>query len=57
MVYLAPEEYFEIMLQLKRFGLYFENILNNKWLYFYIEIIISAAHMLENSGACSPRNF
>ena len=30
MGYLAPGENFEIMLQLKRFGLYFERIRNSK---------------------------
>ena len=30
MWYLAPGEIFEIMPQLKRFGLYFEGILNRK---------------------------
>ena len=32
MRYLAPGEIFENMLQLKRFGLYYEGILNRKWL-------------------------
>ena len=32
MLYLPPAEIFENMLQLKRFGLYFERILNSKWL-------------------------
>ena len=32
MGYLAPGETFENMLQLKRFALYFEIILNRKWL-------------------------
>ena len=35
MGYLAPGEIFENMLQLKRFGLYFERILNSKWLLSY----------------------
>ena len=35
MGYLAPSEIFENMLQLKRFGLYFESILNSKWLCLY----------------------
>ena len=30
-----PGENFENMLQLKRFGLYFERILNSKWLLSY----------------------
>ena len=33
MGHLAPGEMFENMLQLKRFGLYFEGILNRKWLF------------------------
>ena len=32
MGHLAPCEIFENMLQLKRLGLYFEGILNRKWL-------------------------
>ena len=35
MGYLARCEIFENMLQLKRFGLYFEIILNSKWLLPY----------------------
>ena len=35
MGHLAPGEIFESMLQLKRFGLYFEGILNRKWLLSY----------------------
>ena len=35
MGYLAPGEIFENMPQLKRFGLYFERILNSKWLLSY----------------------
>ena len=38
MGYLAPGEIFENMLQLKCFGLYFEGILNRKWLRSYIII-------------------
>ena len=55
--YLATGEIFENMLQLKRLGLYFEGIMNKKWLYFHIEIMISATKMLGSSGACSPRKF
>ena len=40
MGYLDSGEIFENMLQLKRFGLYFEGITNRKWL-LHIEIIIS----------------
>ena len=32
MEYLAPGKIFENMLQLKRFGLYYERIMNSKWL-------------------------
>ena len=35
MAYLAAGEIFENMLQLKRFGLYFEGIMNRKWLLSY----------------------
>ena len=35
MGHLAPGENFKNMLQLKRFGLYFEGILNRKWLLSY----------------------
>ena len=35
MGYLAPGEIFENMLQLKRFSLHFEGILNRKWLLSY----------------------
>ena len=35
MRFLAPGEIFENMLQLKRFGLYFEGILNRNWLPSY----------------------
>ena len=51
---LAPGKIFENMLQLKRFGLYFEGILNRKWLLF-IKIVISATEMLGGSGTCALR--
>ena len=35
MGYLAPGEILENMLQLKRFGIYLEGILNRKWLLSY----------------------
>ena len=35
MGHLAPGENFENLLQLKRFGLYFEGIPNRKWLLSY----------------------
>ena len=44
MLYLAHEEIFENMLQLKYFGLYFEIILNKKWLLSYRNNDISCTH-------------
>ena len=41
MGYLATGEIFENTLQLKRFGLYFEEIMNRKWLLSYINNDIS----------------
>ena len=35
MGYSATGEIFENMLKLKRFGLYFEGIMNRKWLFSY----------------------
>ena len=35
MGYIATCEIFENMIQLKRFGLYFEGIMNRKWLLSY----------------------
>ena len=35
MGYLAIGEIFENMLQLKRFGIYFEGIMNREWLLLY----------------------
>ena len=35
MGYLATGEIFENMLRLKRFGLYFEGVMNRKWLILY----------------------
>ena len=40
MGYLRTGEIFENMLQLKRFSLYFEGIMNIENGYFYIEIMI-----------------
>ena len=54
MEYLAPGEMFENMLQFMGFNVYFERILNTNNEYFYLEILISAAHMLERSEACFP---
>ena len=44
---------FDNMLQLMRFSVYFEGILNTNNGYFPIKIMISAAHMLGGSWACS----
>ena len=55
MGYLAPGEIFENMLQLKRFGLCFEVILNRKWLRSYRNNDISYTEMLWGSGTCSQR--
>ena len=54
MGYLATGEIFKNMLQFKRFGLYFEGIMNRKWLLSY-RIMKSATEMLRGSGACSLR--
>ena len=53
MEYLAPGEMFENMLQLMRFSVYFEGVLNTNNGYFHIKTIISAAHMLEGLWARS----
>ena len=45
------------MLQLMRFSVYFKGTLNTDNGYFHIKIIISAAHMLGRSWACSLRKF
>ena len=57
MGHLATGEIFENMLQLKRFGLYFEGILNRKWLLSYRNSDISATEMLGSSGTYSPQKF
>ena len=54
MGHLAACEIFENMLQLTRFRLHFEGILNG---YFHIEIVISATEMLAGSWTCSLRKF
>ena len=54
MRYLAPSKMSENMLQLMRFRVYFERILNINSGYCHIEIMISVAHMSGGSGACSP---
>ena len=49
---------FDNMLQLMRFSVYFKGILNTANNdYFHIKILISAAHMLGGSWACSLRKF
>ena len=58
MGYLATGEMFENMLQLKGFGLYFEGIMNRKWLLSHRNNDISyRGEMLGGSGACSPAKF
>ena len=44
MGYLPPGKMFENMLQLTRFSVYCERILNINNGYFHIELIISAVH-------------
>ena len=56
MGYLATGEMFENMLQLKHFGLYFEGIMNRKWLLSYINNYISYRDAW-GFGACSPSTF
>ena len=56
MGYLAPGKLFENMLQLKRFGLYFEGILNKKWLLSYRNNDISYRDAME-LGDMLPRKF
>ena len=46
---------FDNMLQLMRFSVYFKGILNADNGYFHIKIMISEAHMLRGSWACSLR--
>ena len=48
---------FDNMLQLIRFSVYFKGILNTDNGYFHIKLMISAAHMLGGSWACSLRKF
>ena len=56
MGYLAPGEIFQDMLQLKRFGLYFEGILNRKWLLSYGNNDISYRDAM-GLGDIIPENF
>ena len=53
---IAPGEIFENLLQLKRFGLYFEGILRRKWLLSYRNNDISYRDS-RGFGVCSPRKF
>ena len=56
MGYLATGEFFENMLQLKSFGLYFEEVMNRKWLLSYRNNDISyRAEMLGCSGVYALR--
>ena len=54
-VLIAPGQMFDNMLKLMDFSVYFKGILNTDNIYFHIKIMISAAHMLGGSWACSPR--
>ena len=53
----APGEMFDNMMQLMRFSVYFKGILNTDNGYFHIKLMISVAHMLWGSWACSLRTF
>ena len=58
MGHLAPGEIFENMLQLmKRFGLYFEGILNRKWLFSYRNSDISYRDARGARGHAPRENF
>ena len=52
---LAPGEMFDNLLQLMRFSVYFEGVLNKNKGYFHIKIMISATHMLGGLWARSLR--
>ena len=54
-VLIAPGHMFDNMLQLMDFSVYFKGILNTDNGYFHIKNMISAAHMLGGSWACSLR--
>ena len=56
MGYLTTSEIFENMLQLKHFGLYFEGIMNRKWILSYRNNDISYRDA-RGIGACSPGKF
>ena len=57
MGYLATGEIFENMLQLKRFGLYFEGIINRKWLLSYRNNDISYRDARGFGGYAPRENF
>ena len=57
MGYLAPGEICDNMLQLILFSVYFEGILKTNNGYFNIKIMMSAAHLLGGSWACSLGKF
>ena len=57
MGHLAPGKIFENMLQLKCFGLHYERILDSKWLYYHIEIMISATEICLGFGGILRENF
>ena len=53
MEYFPPGEMFENILQLMRCSVYFEDVLSTINGYFHIKKMISAAHKLRGSWACS----
>ena len=55
--YIAPGEIFENLLELKRFGLYFEGILCRKWLLSYRNNYISYRDAKRGSGHAPRENF
>ena len=55
MGHLASGEICDHMLQLTRFSVYLEGILNKNNVYFHIEIMISAAHILVAVRGHVPR--
>ena len=54
-VHIAHSEIFKNMLQLKRFGLYLEGILNRKWLLSYKNNDISYRDAMGLGGGHAPR--
>ena len=57
MGYLATGKIFENMLPLKRFGLYFEGIMNRKWLLSYRNNDISYRDARDFGSMVSEKNF